>query len=221
MSARFTTSDLQSVWRILCAVAGFQIVGGLIGLAIGYHHFWFFNFWMGGALFTLPGYFVGYKWQSRSESDTRNEWLVTAIYTRLLAIGVVVFGVLAMLPMMIDQTRRLAELKEFDEVTVNEIEVFDDDSLKRIETINDPEVLSAFASAITDAEGYAPNHPSYSRSWHIVVNARKRYQFDLHFDPECPDVAIGYWVSRSPAGSHNFGSFSSRGLRKWAEENLP
>lgn len=222
-SVGLTFSDLKSVWRILVAVAGFQLVGGAIGLAIRLHHFGFMNFWFGGATATLPGFAVGLAWQLKSTKD-RGLWTSVAWFLGIISFVLTAVAIGFVFPMMRGEMRLIRATAEMPAEALYRIDVFDEDGNKMIASISDAESLQAFARGIADVVGYTPNHPMYSHSWYVVVYGAARHEFQLHLDPNVPQYVDGRFVALSKSGGStsiwSYGSFRSKGLRPWVEKHL-
>lgn len=91
--------QLRATWRILVAAAGIQLIGTAISVSIQPFSYPFLNFWVGGALASLPGVLVGLAWQRSDEPRVRNS---TEAIEALYKLGGTAMTVLA-IPMALFQ----------------------------------------------------------------------------------------------------------------------
>lgn len=214
------STDLKRIWRIIAAVALCQLAGGAVCLALSLHHFWFMNFWLGGAAGTLPGFILGVVWQARSSAPPRQEWVGVACFLGLLAVAITGLALGVELPQMQREMANLKVLSQLQDEGLQRISVFDRSGKKRIVGFTDPKILSAFATGIADAVGHSPNQPRYTASWYVVVYGTTRHELELHLNPRFPQSVIGYFVEKSGNSTAYQGTFASRGLRPWVETHL-
>lgn len=214
-----TLRDIRNVWRILAAVAACQLAGGLIGLLVGFHHFWFMNFWLGGALGTVPGFVLGAIWQFRRHPERRGA-IGIAVFLGFLSAALLGMAIGVALPRMSGEMRLLDEMARLQDEPITRIDVFDRYGDKRLLSVTAPDDLAAFARGCSDAVGHSPNHPVYSHSWYVVVEGKPRHEFELHLHPEFPDCVIGYFVTKAGNSTAYYGHFASRGLRPWMQRHL-
>lgn len=213
------STDLKSIWRIIAAVALCQLVGGAVCLTLSLHHFWFMNFWLGGAAGTLPGFVIGVVWQVKSAPSSR-EWISVACFLGLLAVTITGIALGVELPRMQREMENLKALNQLQDERLQQITVFDRSGKKRMAGFTDPKILSAFATGIADAVGHSPNHPRYTASWYVVVDGTTRHEFELHLNPRFPQSVIGYFVKKSGNSTSYQGTFKSKGLRPWVQTHL-
>lgn len=216
---KFSYSDLTSVWRIIVAVIVFELAGGFAGVAYGYHHFAFKNLWAGGALAALPGFIFGAIWQFSGPVD-RRDTIPIAGFLGLLSALLFLAAVFQSIPGMKSDMRMLATLSQFDSKPIDRIEIFDRDRKMAILTVTEPDIVAAFTRSISDAVGHSPSHPQFSHSWYAVVSGPKKYEFELHLDPNYPDSVIGYSLTRTEHPASYQVTFRSGALRAWVEEHL-
>ncbi|QDU48443.1 hypothetical protein [Gimesia panareensis] len=216
---QITSTDLKSIWRIIAAVALCQLVGGAVCLAFSPHHFWFMNFWLGGAVGTLPGFVLGVVWQVKSAPSSR-EWIAVACFLGLLAVALTGAAFGFVLPRMQREMANLKALNQLQDEQLKQITVFDEFGKKRIAGFTDPKILTTFATGIADAVGHSPNHPRYTASWYVVVDGTTRHEFELHLNPRFPQSVIGYFVKKSGNSTSYHGTFESKGLCPWVEKHL-
>ncbi len=214
---RLSFGDVLNIWRILVAVAVCQIIGGAIGVAYGYHHFWFMNLWAGGALSIPFGVAAGAAWHF-SRSRAPRESLPIAGLVVLCGALVFVAAVAIAIPEMRSDMRNLERIASLPEAGPRQVAVFGRSGEPEIMTLSDPETVAAFARSIADAVGHSPNHPRYSHSWRVIVSGSDRYVFELHLDPAFPDSVIGYTLAIGE--NWTSGSFRSVALRPWVEAHL-
>jgi hypothetical protein len=212
-------SDLKRVWRIVVSVIVCQHIGGAICLFIGFHHFWFKNFFIGGEFGTFPGFIVGFLWQLKSSGD-RRKWIGTASFLCLLCVALTIMAFFSDYPRMKDEMRRLESLSQLQNQAFYQIDVFDLHSRKKIMSIADLKSIEAFTKGIADVVGHAPNHPSYSHSWYVALEGPTHQEFELHLNPDFPKSVIGYFVEKSGNSVLSYGSFESKGLRLWIDKYL-
>ena len=211
--------DLAPVWRIIVAVVVFELAGGFIGFTYGYHHSGFMNLWAGGALAALPGFVLGAIWHLSGPVD-RRDTIRIAGFLGLLSAILFFTAVFDAIPGMKSDMRMLATLSQFDNEPFDRIEIFDRYRKTEILTVTEPAIVAAFTRAISDAVGHSPSHPQYSHSWYAIVSGPKRYEFELHLDPNFPDSIIGYSLTRSEHPASYQVAFQSHALRPWIEEHL-
>ncbi len=216
---RLEFSDIAAVRRVVVALVVFQLAGAAIGVAYGYHHSWFMNFWAGGVLATPIGLIAGTIWHYSGSAD-RRESRRTIIVLGLLGTVVFLVAVFSAIPQMKSDMRMLATLSQFDREPIDRIEVFDELRKTEILTVTEPAIVAAFTRSISDAVGHSPSHPKYSRSWYAIVSGPKRYEFKLHLDPNYPESVVGYFLTRSEHPASYQVTFRSRALRSWVEEHL-
>jgi hypothetical protein len=212
-----TFSDLKGVWRILLAIVVCELLGGLISLAIGFHHFWFFNLWFGGAIGILPGFVIGAVWQFSGTSGHRGS-AGLACFMGLLALAFALMACCVVFPRMRMEMTHLSALAHLRDEPIHSIEVFDRYGETRLLSLSDQGALLAFAEACGDGVGHTPNHPTYSDSWYVVVSGTSRHEFELHLEPRFPNSVIGYFVLKSGNTTTYQGTFESHGLRSWVEK---
>lgn len=217
--SRYFYRDLASVWRIVVVLIAFQLAGGFIGVAYGYHHFAFMNMWAGGALATLPGFILGAAWHFSGPAERRAR-LKMAGFLGFLAAAMFLMAVFQAIPMMKSDMRMLATLSQFDRKPIDRIEIFDRDRKTEILTVTEPAIVAAFTRSISDAVGHSPSHPKYSQSWYAIVSGRTQYEFELHLDPKYPQSVVGESLTRSEHPDSYRVEFQSRALRSWVEEHL-
>jgi hypothetical protein len=58
--------ELIAIWRVGLAVVLIQILAGCATIHIGRFGHWFVDFWFGGAIATIVGFWVGLIWQSKA-----------------------------------------------------------------------------------------------------------------------------------------------------------
>jgi F0F1-type ATP synthase assembly protein I len=216
---QLTFSDLKSMWRIIAAIAVCQLVGSAIGLVVSIHHFWFMNFWFGGAAGTLPGFVFGVIWQLKSQPRDRRRLEITGLLGFIsIAVTAMAFGVV--LPQMRSETANLTAINRLQTENLQQIDIFDQYGEKHIACITDQESVATFAKGIADAAGHSPNHPRYSESWYVVVTGTTQHEFKLHLNPRFPQSVIVYCVVKSGNTTSYHGTFESKSLRPWVEAHL-
>ncbi len=211
--------DVRREWRIYVVVGAAEILGGLLGVAYGFHHFLFMNFWIGGVVALVPGMILGMVWHF-SRTAERKESTASIWLLGLIGAGLLVMAVGFMIPRLRTEMQNLATISQFDQASIRRIEVFDGDGKTEVLRITDPSIIADFARSISDAIGHSPNHPQYSHSWYVRASGSALHEFELHLDPEFPDSVIGYFVVKSGNSTSSYGSFKSRGLRRWVEAHL-
>jgi hypothetical protein len=212
-----TSGDLKGVWRIILAVVVCELLGGLISMAIGFHHFWFMNLWLGGAIGSLPGFVIGAIWQFSGPSGRRGSAGV-AWFGGLLALAIAGIACGVVFPLMRMHVTQLSALAHLRDESIHSIVVFDRYGDTRLVSLSDQKALLAFAEACVDGVGHTPNHPTYSDSWYVVVSGNSRHEFELHLDPKFPSSVIGDFVLKSGNTTTYQGAFESHGLRSWIEK---
>ncbi|MGD1000773.1 MAG: hypothetical protein ABSA67_08750 [Candidatus Brocadiia bacterium] len=214
-----TFSGLKSVWRILVAIAVCDLLGGAISLYISPHYSSFLNFSLGCGLATLPGFAIGLAWQVKARHD-RQVWIGMACFFGFLALITTVETLARDLPSMRSEMRLLQALSRMQTENIHQIDVFDSYGNQKLLCITDPASLNAFAQGIADAVGHEENHPVYSQTWYVVVEGTICREFELNLDPMFPQSVIGEFVVKSGNSTSYNGTFRSKGLRPWCEENL-
>ncbi|MCP4643669.1 MAG: hypothetical protein GY851_24700 [bacterium] len=210
--------DPRRIGYVLGGMIGFQVIGALAGLGIGYHHDWFMNAWLGGALATLPGFVFGAVFHFRRELEPR-EAIWDVRFVGALAIALTAFALWPMLPNAVAEMRNLDAMEHLQSESITRIDVFDDYGETQLATITSPEALDAFGKACADAESHSTNHPTYTDTWCIVVTGSRQHEFEFHLQTGLPDHAVGDFVDSNSA-MHYFGTCKSRSLRPWVEEHL-
>ncbi|MBN2307769.1 MAG: hypothetical protein JXR94_02290 [Candidatus Hydrogenedentes bacterium] len=211
--------ELRPIWRILVSLIILQQLGGLIGLLIGVHYSAFMNYWVGGAIATLPGFLLGLAWQLKATQERRS-WLPTACLVGLLAAMLTGQAALSDLPGLQDEMRRLEDIAQMRAESIRRIDVFDRYGREKIVSVTDPESIHAFVEGIADAVGHSPNHPGYTHTWYVVVDGAAHREFELHLTPKLPESVAGDIVVKLGDLTSYFGTFQSKGLRPWVEEHL-
>lgn len=186
-----------------------QLLGLGIGLLVGRS---FIHAWIGGAVATLPGVLLGLTWHGRLS----REWILPTLIGSALA----AFALGFVLPWELRGARLLAEIRSLRPGDVSRIEVQNRYGTGPVTTIADPEALTDFTRALSQAEPYAPSHPGYSRSWYVVVPGPRRREFELHLEPRSPGVVFGSFVRKEGATTWQYGSFQCAALRPWVARHL-
>ena len=216
---QLTFSDLLGVWRILVSVIVCQLLGSTICLAIGLHHNWFENLWLGSAVGTLPGFLAGLAWQLQSGRETR-KWVRVTCFLGFLAFALTAIALGFELPRMQDEMRRLKALPKLKSPSIDHIDVFDQYGHEKILSITDRKSIDGFTHGIADAVGHSPSHPRYSHSWYVILAGVTDLEFELHIGHRFPESVIGYFVVKSGNSTSYHGSFESKGLRSWMDHHL-
>ena len=220
MSGRISYEDLARVWRIVCVTVLCQSIGMAIGIASEIHHSTLFSAWLGGVAGTLPGFVLGLIWQIRS-GKLRHQWLRTAYLLGFLATAITCFALFFVLPMVRREMQLLNDVRQLSAQNLQSVEVFDRSGRTLIVRIADPAAIASFSDGLADAAGHLPSHPQYSASWHVILRGKGAHrEFQLHLDPAFPDSIIGDFVSKSDYSTSHHGTFRSRKLRPWVENNL-
>lgn len=218
-SSYISLRDIFQIWRFVVPTVLFQAIGGILGVAIGYYHFWFMNMWIGGALGMLPGMLVGAAWHHFAAPNRAQS--IHAV--RLLAcIGgaIILMAVFGAIPRMSGEMRRIADVSQLDPSEITQIEVFDEYGKTLLLTVTDPALIAEFALSVSDANGYAPGHDHCTQSWYVVVSGNARREYELDFCESRPEAVIGGFVSKNGHSTRHYGSFISQNLRIWVDHNL-
>jgi len=217
---QISIADIKGVWRIIAAIMLCQIIGSIIGLVVAPHYYWFMNFWIGGAVGSLPGFTMGIVWQLRSVAASERDWIGAAGLLGFIAIAITGMALGSVLPQMRCEMKNLNVVRQLPSERLQSIEVFDEYQHERIVGITDCDSLKAFVKGISDAVGHSPNHPRYSDSWHVIVKGTTTHEFKLHINPRYPQSVIGDIIVKSGNRSLYQGTFKSKGLRSWVEAHL-
>jgi len=150
---------------------------------------------------------------------------IAMILVRMLALAVFIWSmILLSVSGHSGEMERMRIIRQLQPGSIIRIDVCADkrttDELTRI---SDKAILDAFADASKDAQIYRPNHPYYTWTRYLVVQTtdERAYELECHLESGKPDVAICYFVHKSGWGMTTyFGTFSSKGLRRWFEEYL-
>ncbi len=212
--------DLQRIWRVVIAVVAFELAGGLIAWAIGYHYSSFHNFATGAGLAALPGFMLGAVWHLRSPQKQEGS-IALIIFLGIIAAGLAVATIFEGIPHSRTEVAALAEVRQIAGERLERIEVHEKPGGPVVRTISDANALVAFAQACGQAEGYMINHDSYSHSWYLVVHGDSRHEMCLSLEISHPDTAVGELLDMEhDARGRPRGSFQSDWLRRWVEEQL-
>jgi hypothetical protein len=174
--------------RVVAAVVSAQLLGLGIGFLLGRS---FIYAWIGGAVATLPGVLLGLAWHGRLS----RQWIAPTLIGSALAALALGF----LLPWKLREERLLADIRSLRPGDVRQIDVQNLSRTGPTTTIADPKAVADFSRALSQAESYAPDHPSYSRSWYVVVPGPQRRELELHLEPRSPGVVFGSFVKKEGA----------------------
>jgi hypothetical protein len=208
--------DLPKVWRILAGLIPIQILGSIVGLAIGYHHSGFDNLWMGGAVATPIGFIIGLIWHVRAHEEPKP--YRTVIFMGFLALLLGVAVIFYEIPRSIQEMKYLETFQNMKSKNINQIVVYDEYGDKLVKKISDPTVLNEFKSACTFTNGNTPNHPLYTASWYVQILAGETIEIECHYQEGRPSLLIGYFVKKVGSSTSFYGSFYNAKLRGWFEK---
>jgi hypothetical protein len=179
------------------------------------------NFWVGGALGTVPGAIIGAGWHFVASSVAERRATVrTVIVLGLMGAVIAYVAVVNVIPGMRTDIRMLDLVTQLDQTEVSRIAVYERGRKNIILNMTDQETNTAFAHSISDAVGHMPNHPRYSHSWEVIISGPTQYEVELHLDPQFPQSVIGYSFKETGDPGFYSGSFRSEALRFWVEEHL-
>jgi hypothetical protein len=91
------TFDAQPVAVLFWTIVITIIIGGIVGMAIGYYPDWFINMWLGGALAGFPAFLSGLLIQSKLTPGrlSQNKGVVYFLGSITLAVSsVAIFGLI-------------------------------------------------------------------------------------------------------------------------------
>jgi hypothetical protein len=164
-------------WRVLVAIAAVGVLGEILGrLLLPWFDPWT-NGWIGGGLVAPAGFLGGLWWQLASPRRRHKTRLDVLLLLAVLACGAAPVSALDEMRSERDFQARLDTFRTLPASSIRQITCYDKYGGEELLTIEDPDVLRAFAVACRDAKGYSPNHPRYFESWYIVVT------FDAVPDP--------------------------------------
>lgn len=191
------------------------VAGGCVGASLKPTHDGFNNFWVGGAFGCLGGTVLGFLWAWRRFGRWNTVmWLSVLFLVNSLLVSTT--AIVDVLPREAGAAKRLERLRTLEPAEVVRVEV----SLDRGEhlfTLDAQEDVATFLDACSDITPWSPNHPSYVRSWHVVVQASPPIEMELHFEESDTRRACGYFVTRKGNTTWYHGSFRSITLRQWLE----
>ena len=201
--------------RVLACVTASQLLAAALGWAWGGR---FVFAWAGAVFGAIPGLWLGFAWQRRSKG--LRETARTPILIAVLAIPAATFAVGFGIPRMLREGDEIAALRRLDAGDFRRIETRDlrADGSARITTEID--ALAAFTRACADAERYAPQHPSYDRTWYVVLSGPKTLELELYLMASEPSRVFGAFVEKRESTTWFHGSFQSRALRAWVDRYL-
>ncbi|MBI1372786.1 MAG: hypothetical protein GC159_08505 [Phycisphaera sp.] len=217
-------NDLKLMWRVVACVIVSQLIGGAVGLFVSMHYAAFMNFWLGGAMGTLPGFLVGLAWQFKSV-PARRTWIVPVGFIGLIAVMLtgMVFGFV--LPWVRGEMQRLDDLRHLRASDIAQIDVYDCDSdipnihntETRIASITDSAAIAAFVTGAADVKGYSPNHPRVLHEWYVLITGTSRREYTLQVTSDRRGSITGNFVEVGDDATYmsSHGSFESAGLRAW------
>jgi len=205
---------LVGYWRSWVTTGAVLSCGVLIGLAAGRHHSSFMRAWVGAALATPLAFLAGLLCPPARQSPRHGKSrLASATLGMILGCGVAASAWFFVLPLMRTETASLAMISGLKPGTIRCIWVRSARPTGKRWQMKDAAKLDAFASALRDANGYYPNHPTFVRSWHLTIETKgaARISLDCHYQAGRPDEVV---FSFQGGGAY-YGTGISRGLREW------
>lgn len=214
--------DLIPVWRIVVAIIATQFAGSFISYFIKPYHFTFINIWIGGALGTFTGFFIGAVWHF-AKKERRGNLIVLPIIgvLGLITLMVTLSSVFVVIPRFAGEAKRIGLMRDLSSNVITKIDVYNEDGKKLLKIIKDKEIISQFSVNCKDTEGYAPNHPKYSHSWYLIIHMKNdKLELDCNFLKNDNSKVCGDFVHRERNYLKCYGSFKSQNLKKWFDKYL-
>lgn len=207
--------------RIIWAVFAFQFIGAGLGLLIAPHFDMLFNMWMGGALGGPLGFVAGLCWELTRKDCARRLPVAETWMVGLIVFAVGAFACLFVIPFSKAEMRAIAELKSIDGTRIENIVVYKELGRQKLVEIADRQALMDFADRCKDIEGYSPNHPVYTSSWHVMLNGAAAQEFEFYYEANLPQALVGEFDLRNTSPLDTHGHFSSKRLREWFAKHVP
>lgn len=211
--------------RIDGATIAASSVGAIVSVLVGPHDFWFLDAWVGAALAWPLGLGLGILWQfsqSKDPSLSRSQ-LSLAVLASLGAAALAA----TQLRWAIQASAKVEELRTLAKDSLVRIDVHEPFTLQRIETIDDPEELSAFVLAARDIRIAHPGKHArepFPPKWYVLTLADGR-SIRLSLEGGPPGSVYGMFLAATSDGNSvaaaNEGEFGSAGLLTWARKREP
>ncbi len=221
-----------AIWRIWGAWLVIQLLGRKLSPFVGdgdpMDHAYFWRIWLGSVL-VIAGVGVGLLWQLVTDSKSFPKlWKPIVAF---VVIAHVIFGLRIIIGLSTiyaahNQTEvagheKLERMLQFPPGSVTSIRVYQEYGQSLIKEITDREALDGFIPACQDAAEYRPNHPHYTDSWYLVIEADETFEFMAHYQPARPGQVVLYLTDQYAPMSFRFsGTFISTSLRPWFEGNV-
>jgi hypothetical protein len=210
--------DLPKVKRIIYSVIACQILGAIAGRLVNYHYSPFSNEWMGAALATPVGYFVGLWWHLTAKQDNRA--IGTTIFLGIIAVGIGASVALFFLPESIREMEYLNRVRVLNPREIEKISIYDKYGEKHLMDLENPQIISAFTTACTDIQGDDSTRPVYSASWYLIIYGETKMELECHYQDDGSGRVMGNFVKKRDKSTRVYGRFSSLKLREWFDKNV-
>lgn len=210
--------DLPKVKRITTSVIVCQIFGAIAGWFVNYHYSSFTNEWVGGALATPVGYFVGLWWHLTAKQNDRA--IGTTVFLGIIAVGIGAFAALFALPESIREMDNLNRVRILNPRKIEKISIYDKYGEKHLMDLREPQIISAFTAACRDIQGDDSSRPAYSASWYLIIYGETKIELECHYQNDGTGKVMGHFVKKGNKSTRVYGRFNSLKLREWFEKNV-
>jgi hypothetical protein len=205
--------DLPKIWRILLCIIPIQLIGSVIGVAIGFHYDNFYNFWVGGVVATPIGFILGVIWHVRVQDESK-------AYRTVIFFGIIVTflgGILVFseIPRYIQEMRSLETFQNMASKDIDQIVIYDEHGRNVIKKIVDPKTLNEFKSACDVSRGFNQMPLHFTSSWYVQIFSDEIIELECHYEKERPSWLIGHFVKKSGLSTSRIGGFYNTKLRGW------
>ncbi len=214
-----TFSDLRPLWRIIVSIMLAQLIGGVIGVLMPFHHLTFYNFWYGAALCAPVGFLLGLYWHVRQRPSSSPLPTTLLVFIGFLVVSIAVFGGLSR-PRLRREMRLLEETQQLNAAAIQRIVLADADQRTRYATIDNQVAIQAFVAASRDAHGYAPNHDQPTVLWYVRIEGQNPYEYRCYVTAKYPNDVICRFIRTRDQRMSAYGCFSSTLLRSWFAQYL-
>jgi hypothetical protein len=209
-----TFKDLRPIWRIMVAIIVAQLLGGVIGIVLHFHHLTFYNFWYGAAFSAPVGFLIGLYWHMTQRSSSSSLPTTLLGFIGFLVVSIAVFGGVS-LPRLLQEMRLLEETQQLNAAAIQRIVLTDEERQKTYVTIENQTEIDAFVDASRDAHGYAPNHDRPTVVWYVRIEGQTPYEYRCYVTTKYPNDVICRFIQSRERRISAYGCFSSTQLRPW------
>jgi len=202
-----------------------QLVGGLVGVTIGYAQFWFLDFWLGAGIATPFGIILGMAWEFRAGDKADVAWHRAWFAVGVLSVVIVAFAFFLIIPMTTTAKTNIRLLSIIPQGSVEQIRLYTPYRSNLLATVDDKKALSGFVTAARDIRLHYPGQlgrNEHVEEWWVVVELIDDQTVELVWThrSDSPDTVEGMFIETTPRSMTNHGQFISTNLRIWFTEHI-